>query len=189
METLNIVLCGLGGQGILFMTKVLSQAGLEKGFHVMGAETHGMAQRGGSVVSHLRFGEVEGSLVKTDSARFLLSLDEFEAYRNLPYVSRGGRMYVNTESGDCPRAEIRDYLEKKEILCRGISADRVAMELDAPLSSNLALLGYFAAMEGNPVRADEMRVTIERISPERLRETNLRIFDTGVSKAGEAKGK
>ncbi len=185
METVNIVLCGLGGQGILFMTKVLAQAGLDKGFKVMGAETHGMAQRGGSVVSHLRFGEVEGSLVKTDSARFLLSLDEFEAYRNLPYVSTGGRMYVNAEPASFPRAEIRDYLGKKGILSRGMAADRVALELNAPLSSNLALLGYFAAMEESPVRAEEMRGTIERISPERFVEANLRIYDAGVKKAAE----
>ncbi len=189
MDTINIVLCGLGGQGILFMTKVLSQAGLDKGLRVMGAETHGMAQRGGSVVSHLRFGEVESSLVKTDSARYLLALEEAEGYRNLPYVSGGGRMYINTDSEDFPRVEIREYLEKKGILCRGLPAGRIAEELGGPLSSNLALLGYFAASEENPVRAEEMRSTIERISPDRFREINLRIFDAGVEKAGEEKSK
>ena len=189
MDTINIVLCGLGGQGILFMTKVLAQAGLDKGFRVMGAETHGMAQRGGSVVSHLRFGEVESSLVKTDSALYLLALDESEGYRNLPYVSSGGRMYINTESNDFPKGEIRAYLEKKEILCRGLQAGKIAEELGGPLSSNLALLGYFAALEQNPVPAEEMRSTIERISPERFREINLRIFDAGVDRAGEEKPK
>ncbi len=61
MENVNIVLCGLGGQGILFMTKVIAQAALDKGYQVLGAETHGMAQRGGSVISHLRLGEVQNS--------------------------------------------------------------------------------------------------------------------------------
>jgi indolepyruvate ferredoxin oxidoreductase beta subunit len=189
MDTINIVLCGLGGQGILFMTKVLAQAGLDKGFQVMGAETHGMAQRGGSVVSHLRFGEVESSLVKTDSARYLLALEEAEGYRNLPFVSSGGRMYINTDSKDFPRGEIRNYLGKKDIHCRGLQAGKIAEELGGPLSSNLALLGYFAALEENPVRAEEMRSTIERISPDRFREINLRIFDAGVEKAGEEKSK
>jgi indolepyruvate ferredoxin oxidoreductase, beta subunit len=185
MKTVNLVLCGLGGQGILFMTKVLAEAALDKGWSVMGAETHGMAQRGGSVVSHLRFGEVEGSLVKTDSARFLLALDECEGYRNLPFLSRGGRMYLNAESGDFPRTEVREYLGRKEILCRGLPAGRIAEELGAPLSSNLALLGYFAAVEGDPLRAEEMRATIERISPERYRDLNLRIFDAGVERGRE----
>lgn len=189
MDTVNIVLCGLGGQGILFMTKILAQAGLDKGYKVIGAETHGMAQRGGSVVSHLRFGEVESSLVKTDSALFLLALEEAEGYRNLPFVSRGGRMYVNSESKDFPAANVRDYLAKRGILCRGVPAANIAEELGAPLSSNLALLGFFAALEGDPIRAEEMRATLERISPEKFRETNLRIFDAGVEKAGKGNPK
>ena len=185
MKTVNLVLCGLGGQGILFMTKILAEAALEKGYKVMGAETHGMAQRGGSVVSHLRFGDVQSSLVETDSARFLLALDETEGYRNLPYLSRGGRMYVNVESVEFPRAEVLEYFGRREILCRGLPAGRIADSLGAPLSSNLALLGYFTAVEEDPFRADEMRSTIERISPERYRDLNLKIFDLGCEKGRE----
>ena len=68
MDTVNIVLCGLGGQGILFVTKVMAQTALNKGFDVMGAETHGMAQRGGSVISHLRIGRNQSSLVRTGAS-------------------------------------------------------------------------------------------------------------------------
>lgn len=185
MDTINVVLCGLGGQGILFMTKVLAQAGLEKGLNVMGAETHGMAQRGGSVVSHLRFGGASGSLVMADSAHFLMALEEIEAYRNLPFLARGGRMYVNTGSSGFPRQEVRDYLARKEILARSLPGTAVAQERGAPLSSNLALLGYFSAFGEGPISHDEMRATIERISPERFRETNLGIFDAGYDKAKE----
>ena len=88
METINFVLGGLGGQGILFMTKILANTALTKGYRVMGAETHGMAQRGGSVVSHLRLGDIESSLVKNGSAHFLLALEENEAYRNLPFLKK-----------------------------------------------------------------------------------------------------
>jgi indolepyruvate ferredoxin oxidoreductase, beta subunit len=189
MDTINMVLCGLGGQGILFMTKVLAQAGLEKGYNVMGAETHGMAQRGGSVVSHLRFGEASGSLVMTDSAHFLMALEEIEGYRSLPFLAKGGRMYVNTGSSVFPREEVRDYLARKEILARSLPATAVAQERGAPLSSNLALLGYFSAFDEGPISFDEMRATIKRISPERFRETNLGIFDAGYEKAkGEGNG-
>ncbi|MEW6667606.1 MAG: indolepyruvate oxidoreductase subunit beta [Thermodesulfobacteriota bacterium] len=189
MDTVNVVLCGLGGQGILFMTRVLARAALEKGFNVMGAETHGMAQRGGSVVSHLRFGEVSGSLVRVDSAHFLLALDEIEAYRNLPFLARGGRMYVNTGSPGFPREEVRDFLARRKIIARSLPAAHVAEERGAPLSSNLALLGFFSAFDEGPISRDEMRATIERISPERSRETNLGIFDAGYDKAkGEGNG-
>ncbi|MFH1488585.1 MAG: 2-oxoacid:acceptor oxidoreductase family protein, partial [Pseudomonadota bacterium] len=102
METTNIVLCGLGGQGILFMTKVVAHAALAKGFQVMGAETHGMAQRGGSVISHLRLGEVQSSLIRAGSAHLLLSLDENEGYRNLPFLARNSRMFVNSGPGRFP---------------------------------------------------------------------------------------
>jgi len=188
MDTINMLLCGLGGQGILFMTKVLAEAALDKGINVMGAETHGMAQRGGSVVSHLRFGDVEGSLVRTDSAHFLLSLDEIEGYRNLPFLARGGAMVVNTHSTHFPREEVKGYLQKREMRYRSVPAGVIAQELGAPLSSNLALLGYFSAFNEGPISCDEMRTTIERISPDRFRENNLKIFDAGFKRAEEGKG-
>ncbi|MCJ7684480.1 MAG: 2-oxoacid:acceptor oxidoreductase family protein, partial [Desulfobacteraceae bacterium] len=73
MENINFVLSGLGGQGILFMTKLLARSAVNKGLKILVAETHGMAQRGGSVVSHLRVGDVKGSLVRAGSAHILLA--------------------------------------------------------------------------------------------------------------------
>ncbi len=188
METINMVLCGLGGQGILFMTRVLAQASLDKDFHVLGAETHGMAQRGGSVISHLRIGEVESSLVKTGAAHFLLSLEENEAYRNLAFLSYGARMYVNANSHHFPREEVKAFLNNREVLYRSIPAGAIAQELEAPMSSNLALLGYFSAFGEGPVSPEELRATIENISPDRFKEINLKVFDAGLQK-GEGEGR
>lgn len=179
METINIVLCGLGGQGILFMTRVLAQAALDNGFDVMGAETHGMAQRGGSVISHLRLGEVESSLVRSGTAHFLLSLDENEAYRNLPFLSRGGKMYVNTDPNGFPRQEVKGFLDKRKITYRALPAVAIAQDLGAPRSSNLALLGFFSAFDEGPLAYEELKSTIEKISPERFREINGRVFEEG----------
>ena len=81
----------------------------------MEAETHGMAQRGGSVISHLRIGKVKSSLVRTGTAHFLLSLEENEGYRNLPFLSQGARMYVNTHSKNFPRKEVKGFLDKRKI--------------------------------------------------------------------------
>src|SRR5210317_2071812 len=103
MKTINFVLCGLGGQGILFMTKIIAKTALRKGYNVMGAETHGMAQRGGSVISHLRLGDTRSSLIKSGSAQFLLSLEENEAYRNLPFLAKNGRLYSDTVQKTFPR--------------------------------------------------------------------------------------
>jgi indolepyruvate ferredoxin oxidoreductase beta subunit len=185
METVNIILSGLGGQGILFMTKVLAQTLLDKGFNVLGAETHGMAQRGGSVVSHLRIGDVQSSLVKTGSAHFLLALEENEAYRNLPFLSRGAQMYVNANTQRFPREEVKAFLDKREITYHSAPAGTIALELGAPLCTNLALLGYFTAFNEGPTTQAELRKTIESISPDRFRETNLKVFEAGLQKGLE----
>lgn len=182
METINIVLCGLGGQGILFMTRVLAQAALDKGFNVIGAETHGMAQRGGSVISHLRLGDVESSLVRTGTAHFLLSLEENEGYRNLPFLSKGARIYVNTNSRYFPREEIKNFLDKREIIYRSIAAADIAQELGAPRSSNLALLGFFSAFDEGPISYKEIKMTIDKVSPDRLKDINLKVFEAGYTK-------
>ena len=179
MHTVNIVLSGLGGQGILFMTKVLAQAALKKGLKTMGAETHGMAQRGGSVISHLRLGKVEGSLVRTGSAHFLLALEENEAYRTIPFLAKSGRLYANASPNSFARAEVKPYLEKMRIVYRSTQTEKIATEMGAPVSSNLALLGFFSAFEKDPVTREELRKAIDQVTPERFKEINLKVFDAG----------
>ncbi|MFO8163027.1 MAG: indolepyruvate oxidoreductase subunit beta [Desulfatiglandales bacterium] len=182
MDTVNIILCGTGGQGILFMARVLAQAALNKGFNVMGAETHGMAQRGGSVISHLRVGDVKSSLVRTGTAHFLLSLEENEAYRNLPFLSRGARMYVNTNSKQFPREEAKNLLDKRKIIYRSIPAGVLAQELGTPRASNLILLGYFSAFYEGPIQYKDIKMTIDAISPKRFKDINSKAFIAGYEK-------
>ncbi len=170
------------------MTRVLAQAALDKGFDVMGAETHGMAQRGGSVISHLRLGEVQGSMVRSGTAHFLLSLDENEGYRNLPFLSREGKMYVNIDPKGFPRKEVKGFLDKRGITYRALPAMAIARDLGAPRSSNLALLGFFSAFEEGPITYSELKMTIEKVSPLRLKEINDRVFEAGYKKGEEWKG-
>ena len=182
METVNIVMGGLGGQGILFMTKILAQAAQKKGLRTMGAETHGMAQRGGSVISHLRLGDVQSSLVRTGSAHFLLALEENEAYRNIPFLAKGGSLYANAKTDRFPRAEVKPYLDKMGIIYRSIPAGEIAMELEAPMSSNLALLGFFSAFQEGPLTYEDLRETIDHISPDRFKEINFKVFDASYKR-------
>jgi indolepyruvate ferredoxin oxidoreductase beta subunit len=180
METINFVLGGLGGQGILFMTKILAKTALNKGFQVLGAETHGMAQRGGSVVSHLRLGDIQSSLVKNGSAHFLLALEENEAYRNLPFLKKNGFLFSDASSKAFPRKEVQPYLEEMDITCHSIPAAKLALDMGIPMSSNLALIGFFSAFQPSPFRPDELRQTIDSVSPDRFKEINLRVFDKGL---------
>ena len=180
METINFVLGGLGGQGILFMTKILANTALEKGYRVLGAETHGMAQRGGSVVSHLRLGNIQSSLVKNGSAHFLLALEENEAYRNLAFVKRNGFLFSDASTKDFPRKEVKPYIEEMNITCHAIRAGKLALDMGIPMSSNLALIGFFSAFQQAPFSPDELRRTIDRVSPDRFKEINLRVFEKGL---------
>jgi len=189
MKKLNFILSGLGGQGILFMTKLLAQTALNRGLKIMAAETHGMAQRGGSVVSHLRIGDVAGSLVRAGSAHILLALDENEAYRSLPFLTRGGRLYVNAPVGVSVRKEVWPYLERMEMTCRFFPASETARELGSPMAANLALLGFFAAFQNGPLPGHEIRQTIEQASPDRFREINLKVFNRGFERGSTEREK
>ncbi len=183
MERMNLILCGLGGQGILFMTRILAEAALQKGFDVIGAETHGMAQRGGSVISHLKIGQANSSLVRAGSADILLGLDEKESYRNLGFIKPGGKMYVNAPSETFPVEKVKAFLEEKGVIYRAMPVEETAMELGAPKAANLGLLGLFGAFETEPLGEKDIRETIERISPERFRDLNIKVFETCRKKA------
>ena len=177
MKTINYVLTGLGGQGILFMTKIFATAALNKGYSILGAETHGMAQRGGSVVSHLRIGDARSSLIRAGAADFLLSMDESEAYRYLPYLKKGGKLFANAPTHAFPAEKAAVYLEKNNIESRAMEVAKKAMELGAPRSTNLALIAFYAAFGVGPLSADDLRSTVDNMSPGPFKETNLKIFD------------
>jgi indolepyruvate ferredoxin oxidoreductase beta subunit len=185
MDAVNVVLCGLGGQGILFMTKIMAKASLNKGYDVMGAETHGMAQRGGSVVSHLRVGKAQSSLVREGTARYLIALEENEAYRNLPLLSKGSTMYVNLNRGGHLDERVQTFLKGQGISWHAVDAWELARKLEAPRSSNLALLGFCSASMKTPVDHNELRKTVADISPDRFKDINLKVFDAGFEKGSE----
>lgn len=177
MKTINYVLSGLGGQGILFMTKVLATTALDKGYNILGAETHGMAQRGGSVVSHLRIGDARSSLIRAGAADFLLSMDESEAYRYLPYLKKGGKLFTNAKAGNFPDQRVAAYLERNNIEARAMEAGKKAMELGSPKSTNLAMVAFYAAFGVGPLSADDLRATVDKMSPNAFKKKNLAIFD------------
>ncbi len=178
METINFVLSGLGGQGILFMTKIFATTAMNKGYNILGAETHGMAQRGGSVVPHLRIGDARSSLIRAGAADFLLSMDESEAYRYLPYLKKGGKLFANAPTKTFPDIKIADFLKTNNIEAKAMEAGKTAMELGAPKSTNLALVAFFAAFGFGPLSADDLRNTVDTMSPGPFKDTNLKIFDT-----------
>ena len=177
MKTCNFVLSGLGGQGILFMTKILAQTALNKGYNILGAETHGMAQRGGSVVSHLKIGDAGSSLIRAGAGDFLISMDEAETYRYLPWVRPGGMVFANASVDGFPDERVRPYLAEDQITAFAMEAGKTALELGAPRSTNLAMVAFFAAFGQGPMEADALRQTVASVSPDPVKQVNLKIFD------------
>ncbi len=176
---LNLILSGVGGQGVLFATSVFSETALALGYDVLGSETHGMSQRGGSVISHLKIGSYESPMVRRGTADVLLAFDEEEAYRTLSFVRRGGLCFVNSGKGDFWDPGVKGYLTKNGIAAYSFPVDEVALRLGSPRSANLVLIGYALSMPGVPFHHAQIRETIERITPQRFKELNLEAFEAG----------
>jgi indolepyruvate ferredoxin oxidoreductase beta subunit len=177
---LKLILSGVGGQGVLFATSILSETALALGYDVLGSETHGMSQRGGSVISHLKIGTYASPLVRQGTADVLLAFDEDEAYRTLAFLKRGGVSFINSARGDFWDEGVKGYLIKNEIAAHSYSADEVAVSLGSARSANLVLIGRALSVPGLRFEPQQIRETIERISPPRFRELNLRAFEAGL---------
>ena len=95
---MNILLAGVGGQGIILASNILSEVAMNMGYDVKKSEVHGMSQRGGSVSSHVRFGEkIHSPLVEVGTADFLLAFEKLEALRQISYLEKDGRIVVNNQ--------------------------------------------------------------------------------------------
>jgi indolepyruvate ferredoxin oxidoreductase beta subunit len=178
MKTINYVLTGLGGQGILFMTKILATTAMKNGYNILGAETHGMAQRGGSVVSHLRIGDSRSSLIRAGAADFLISMDESEAYRYLPYLKKGGKLFTNTSGKGFPDDRVSAFLDENRIEAYAMQAGKTALDMGSPRSTNLAMVAFYSAFKEGPFSTDDLRNTVDAMSKGPFKETNMKIFDT-----------
>jgi indolepyruvate ferredoxin oxidoreductase beta subunit len=150
----NIVICGTGGQGILLFSDILGMVALKEGFEVKKSEVHGMAQRGGSVITHLRFGEkVYSPLIEEGTAHFLISLEKLEALRYLHFLSSKGILISDTLEIEPLPALIGEVVYPKDIEERirkrikkvyFVSAFQIAKELGEIRTQNIVLLGFFS---------------------------------------------
>ena len=162
----QIVVSGLGGQGVLFVTRLLAEAGLEVGADVLTSETHGMAMRGGTVISHIKIGDFRSPLIRKGRADVGLFLTDANIPIHGTYVRAGGTRIVNT-------GRQGEYAK--------IDATACAKELGSLLATNLVLLGF--AVRQGALFCDEtvMRKVIKRASRPSQVELNLRGFEKGLA--------
>ncbi|MCI6092452.1 indolepyruvate oxidoreductase subunit beta [bacterium] len=185
--TKNVMIVGVGGQGSLLASKLLGYLLLNEGYDVKVSEVHGMSQRGGSVVTYVRFGEkVYSPVIDKGEADFIVSFEKLEAARYVEYLKKGGRIVVNTQEID-PMPVITGAASYPENLIDKMEAEGIAVDAMDCLSLaeqagsakavNLVLMGrlsrYFDIPEEKWISA------IEKCVPEKFVEMNKRAFALG----------
>ena len=190
MKPLDFVIVGVGGQGILLASDVICQVGVAMGYDVKKTDVHGMAQRGGSVVSHVRMAdEVHSPVVATGAARYLLAFEKLEACRWAGFLRCDGIAVVNDEkiptlalASSSPAMypdedTIAHVLATHAAQVAVVPAARVAAELGYPRVANVVLLGSLSHYLETP--ADTWQHALEARIPARFLELNLRAFELG----------
>ncbi len=173
---LKLILVGLGGQGVVFFTRLLSHTAMALGYPVMVSETHGMSQRGGSVISHLKINGSEAPLIRRGTADVLLAMEPDEAVRSLPFLHPGGTLFVNTPNG--LRDGVSEHLERLNIDVLSLPASQMAVELGSAAVANVILTGFAVAHPTLPLSIETLQETVATIAP-RGRELNLKALQLG----------
>jgi len=188
MNKVNILIVGVGGQGTLLASVLLGNLALMKDYDVKLSEVHGMSQRGGSVVTHVKISEdgVNSPLIELGDADVIIAFEELEAYRWLPYLKKGGTMYVNTQQilpmpvilkqAEYPQ-EIQQTLQAQAGQVKAFDALQIAEECGSVKAVNVVLLG--AASNDLPFREEEWIQVIEENVKPKFIDLNKKAFALG----------
>lgn len=188
----DIVLAGVGGQGILSIATILGAAALKENLYLKQAEVHGMSQRGGDVSSNLRLSSdpIASDLIPLGGADLIVSLEPMESLRYLPYLSKTGWIVTNTT----PFVNIPNYPEQEalenELMNQpnvvAFDMDELAKEVASQRASNMVLLGAAAPfIDLEPEKIEEgIRIVFGK-KGEAIVESNIKAFRAGLEKARE----
>ena len=184
----NILLCGVGGQGTVLASKLIAAAAMKKGLSVMSAETIGMAQRGGSVFSHIRIGDnLHSPMIATGTADILIGFEPGETVRMLPYLKKDGRVIVSSHAiipatavlsnGSYDPEAMLAYLKQTVAHLLVIDTEEACLTLGSSKILNILLLG--AAIESGALGLTESEIkdAIKERLPERFHELNFRALN------------
>ena len=184
----DIILCGVGGQGILSIATIIGEAATETGINLKQAEVHGMSQRGGDVQSNLRLSTdvIYSDLIQKGGADLIISMEPMEALRYLPYLSKDGVVVTSNK----PFVNIPNYPDQDALFAElsalphvvQLDIEAVAHEAGSARSANVVLLGM-AAKWIEILSADALRSAVAKIferKGEKVVEANLKAFDMGA---------
>jgi indolepyruvate ferredoxin oxidoreductase, beta subunit len=190
MDSLNILIVGVGGQGTLLTSKILGNLALKNSYDVKVSEVHGMSQRGGSVVTYVKMGEkVYSPVIEKGEADLILSFEKLEALRWIDYVKKDGIVILNSQQINpmpvitgkevYPEGIIANIRKNVETFCE-IDALELAMEAGNIKTVNTVLLGVVAKSLEFP--KDLWIESLEEVVPKKFLDVNLRAFELGYSK-------
>jgi indolepyruvate ferredoxin oxidoreductase beta subunit len=179
----NIIIAGVGGQGLITLTQVIAEAAFIEGLDVKTSELHGLSQRGGSVQTHIRFGDkIYSPLVSLGGADFILGLEISEVLRNISYANSKTIILANKYQLFYPGGLTEEQVIKKlKSLFKGkkylISASEICKkELGKEVVSGIYLLGYAALKKLIPLKPASILKAISKIIPEKYLELNKKAF-------------
>ncbi len=187
METKNIMIVGVGGQGTLLASKLLGQLLLSAGYDVKVAEVHGMSQRGGSVITYVRYGDaVYSPLIDQGEADFIVSFELLEAARWMPYLKEGGRIITNTQQMDPMPVITGSAVYPDDIVfkiqAKGVAIDAVdglalASEAGSARAVNIVLMGRLSRYFDIP--EEQWLEAVRKTVPPKFIDANLKAFELG----------
>lgn len=189
METKSIMIVGVGGQGTLLSSRLLGAVLTAKGYDVKVSEVHGMSQRGGSVVTYVKYGdEVYSPIIEKGEADYILSFEQLEAARWLPFLKKGGKLIVNTQMID-PMPVVIGAAEYPQGIVEAIAAagaditsiDALSLAVEAGSSKavNVVLMGVLASK--TDIAYDTWIEAVKSTVPAKFLELNLKAFDLGYN--------
>jgi len=179
---MQYVIVGIGGQGILFTSRILGKIAVERGEQVMGSEVHGMAQRGGSVISHFKVGNYRSPLVMAGDADILLAFDQNEGIRNLHFLKKNGSMVVNVHSEeDMKNSSLTAFLKDRSIRVYSLAGYELLKKHMGGnfLFLNVLLTGAMCGANISGLSFEEVSRAVKELSPSKFEDANMKVFRLG----------
>jgi indolepyruvate ferredoxin oxidoreductase beta subunit len=193
----DLLLAGVGGQGLMLLSAILGEACTASGIEVVVQEQHGLAQRSGSITAHVRIGDAYSPMITYGEANLIIAMEAMEALRNVEYLNVRGAIVMNsqvihpvieTTELATKRQEKLPYVNIEDILrqlgkvtnnVKTVDATALATEAGNPRTENVVLLGTASRVEGFPLSKSQLLQAVKKTVPTRTLEANIKAFELG----------
>ena len=188
MKSVNIIFAGVGGQGVLTASSIVGKAALLSDMNVVMSEVHGMAQRGGVVVTEMKIGKAKSPLIGVGEADIIVGFEPVEAYRVLHKAHKNAYVIVNTEPivpitaslGDSEYPKVKDLLSNMQGLnVLPLEATEIARKAGGSIATNIVMLGALSKIPIFPIKREIIEEAIRQTISPRFHEMNLKAFHMG----------